>query len=341
MVLKKHKIIFIVLLLSLSQSSYSEVIWGPSLGRSGGEYVFETGNRFPNLSGIRGGSRISFTRDYTQFGFNVGYFEKNWEVRTKALTSGWNQTSGTARDEDFIMGSTSQEQTTQIATREWAYYDSAHVFSGTRNFADGIGKSTLRHDSIELFGRNYFQDASPDYWKQGSGFFLSSGFRYSYFKYIFYDVNQFIDSRPVFYGPIGIGLSMSNDLYEFFMGGGYRYSGDGYYFDFSFQPSIGRVKARDFHYQRSINFLSDNIGFGWQSTIEAGYLLNDSWLTYLKLEHRRFFSEGSFKARGGLTREDILANVSGGFKSHINIKDFNVELGVLNKVNWNAPKETD
>jgi len=312
----------------------SEVIWGPAIERSGGEYIFETGNRFPNLSGIRGGSRITFPRNVTQFGLNAAYIDNKWEIRGAAKTSGWTQNSGEGRDEDFVMGNTSQEKTTQIATKEWSYYDTGHIYSGTRNFADGIGKSSIRQDLIEGFGRVYFQSAKADYWEQGSGLFLTTGFRYSYFKYLLYDVNQFIDSRPIFYGPIGIGLTLSNNLYEFFYGFGYRHSFENFYMDFTFTPSIGRIKTRDFHIQRSINFLSDNYGYGWQSKMEVGYKITDTWLSYVNLSHRRFFSEGRFTARGGLSREDVLSNFVGGFKSHINIKDFSIELGFLNKIDW-------
>jgi hypothetical protein len=335
-----HAFLILFSLFLVSTRLSSEVVWGPSLERGGGEYIFETGNRFPNLSGIRGGSRISFPRNLTQFGFYTSYFENQWEIRGAVKTTGWTQNAGEARDEDFVMGNTSQEQSTKIATREWSYYDSGSIYSGTRNFADGKGRSSIRQDMIESYGRVYFQNANPNHWSSGSGFFLTAGIRYTYFKYLFYDVNQFVDSRPVYYGPIGIGLSYSNNLYELFYGLGYRYSMDKFYFDLTFMPSIGRIKTRDFHIQRSINFLSDNAGFGWQSTLEGGYKITDSWLSYLKITHRRFFSEGKFTARGGLSQEDLISNLAGGFKSHINIKDFSIEMGFLNKVDWNKKEDS-
>ncbi|WP_407658612.1 putative porin [Leptospira limi] len=322
-------------LLVITTPTKSEVIWGPSIEKSGGEYIFETGNKYPNLSGIRGGSRISFPRTFTLFGIQGIYTKDRWEINGKLKTTGWNQKSGEARDEDFFLGTVSTENSTNIATREWSYRDSATVYSGSRNFADGKGKSTIVENRIELFGRYYFQDANPDYWKEGSGFFIATGARYSYFKYLFYDVNQYIESTPVFYAPIGLGLSYSNDLWEFFYGGGYRYSKNNLYFDFSFMPSIGRIKTRDFHVQRSINFFSENYGFGWSSKIEVGYQFNPTWLSYFRLNHRRFFSEGRFTSQGGLTVADLTSNLVSGFKSHINIKDFSIELGVLNKIEWN------
>ncbi|WP_411821394.1 putative porin [Leptospira sp. 'Mane'] len=339
MVPRNPNILILFLVLFAFSPVKSEVIWGPTLERNGGEYIFETGNRFPNLSGIRGGSRISFPRNSTMFGLFGAYSEGKWEIRGSVKSTIWTQNSGQARDEDFLLATTAQEQTTNIATREWTYHDSTNVFSGSRNFADGIGKSSITENRIETFGRYYFQNASPNYWTQGSGFFLTAGARYSYFKYVFYDVNQFIDSRPLFYAPIGLGLSYTNNLNEYFYGFGYRNSFENFYFDFSFMPSIGRITTRDFHVQRSINFLSDNIGVGFQMSNEVGYKFNDSWLTYIRLTHRRFFSEGKFRARGGLSYDDILSNFVGGFKSHINIKDFSIEIAALNKVEWSVPRE--
>ncbi|WP_425591001.1 putative porin [Leptospira bouyouniensis] len=335
MVLKNLKLChFLIFLFLLVFEINAEIIWGPSIEKSGGEYIFETGNKFPNLSGIRGGSRISFPRTFTLFGIQGIYTKDRWELNGNIKTTGWNQKSGEARDEDFLLGSVSTEKTTNIATREWSYRDSATVYSGSRNFADGKGKSTIVENRFEINGRYYFQDANPDHWKEGSGFFLATGMRYSYFKYLFYDVNQFIDSTPVIYAPIGIGLSFSNDLWEIFYGGGYRYSKDNFYFDFSFMPSMGRIKTRDFHVQRSINFFSENYGLGWASKIEMGYKFYPSWLSYFRVNHRRFFSEGRFTSQGGLTVADLTSNLVSGFKSHINIKDFSIEIGVLNKVDW-------
>ncbi|WP_208742294.1 putative porin [Leptospira kanakyensis] len=333
MVPKISKIPFLFLILSLNAAS-AEVIWGPTLERSGGEYIFETGNKYPNLSGIRGGSRISFPRTFSLFGIQGIYTKDKIEISGALKTTGWYQKSGEARDEDFFLGSVSTENTTNIATREWSYRDSATIYSGSRNFADGKGKSTVFENRAELYGRYYFQTGNPNYWIDGSGFFLSVGARYSYFKYIFYDVNQYIESTPVFYGPIGMGLTFSNDLWEFFGGGGYRYSSGNFYADFSFMPSFGRIKTRDFHVQRSINFFSENYGLGWASKAEVGYKMGPSWLSYIRINHRRFFSEGRFTSQGGLTRDDLTSNLVSGFKSHINIKDYSIEIGALNKLDW-------
>ncbi|MBM9590707.1 putative porin [Leptospira sp. 201903075] len=335
MVPKISKTPFLFLLLSLNSVS-AEVIWGPTIERSGGEYIFETGNKYPNLSGIRGGSRISFPRTFSLFGIQGIFTKDRIEISGALKTTGNYQKSGEARDEDFFLGAVSTENTTNIATREWSYRDSATVYSGSRNFADGKGKSTVFENRAELYGRYYFQNANPNYWAEGSGFFLAIGARYSYFKYLFYDVNQYVETTPVFYGPIGIGLSFSNDLWEFFSGGGYRYSSGDFYMDLSFMPSFGRIKTRDFHVQRSINFFSENYGLGWASKVEVGYKMSPTWLSYIRINHRRFFSEGRFTSQGGLTADDLASNLVSGFKSHINIKDYSIEIGALNKLDWSG-----
>lgn len=126
---------------------------------------------------------------------------------------------------------------------------------------------------------------------------------------------------------------------NFFAGGGYRYSAGNFYLDLSLMPSFGRIKTRDFHVQRSINFFSENYGLGWASKAEVGYKMGPSWLSYLRINHRRFFSEGRFTSQGGLTSEDIASNLVSGFKSHINIKDYSIEIGLLNKLDWNQKSE--
>ncbi len=325
----------------LTDELRSEAYFGASIGKGGGEYVFETGNRFPNLSGIRGGSRISFPRDPIFFGIQTGYFKNKWEVKGGIKSTLWYQQVSEARDEDFALFTVSTERATNVATREFSYYDSVTVYSGTRNFADGKGKSTLGENQFEVFGRYYFKDANPDLWKPSDGFFLTTGLRYSYFKYVFYDVIQFIDGRPPFYGPIGLGLTFSNDLTELFYGLGYRKTFENFYWDAAFMPSQGIIKTRDFHVQRSINFLSDNYGSGWLLTNEFGVTFSDSFLAFFRLTHHRYFSEGRFVSRGGLTQEDIQSNFAGGFRSHINIKDYNFDFGIVHKWDWNIPEAED
>lgn len=82
----------------------------------------------------------------------------------------------------------------------------------------------LYMNTMQKVFRYHFGEASPNPWATGSGLFLSAGLRYSYSKYIVYDVMQFVASRPIFYGPIGSGLSYTNSFTEFPIGAGYIYS---------------------------------------------------------------------------------------------------------------------
>jgi len=334
----EKRLFWLVLCLSYnSEALSSQTLISGSLGKGGGEYVFETGNRFPNLSGIRGGSRISFPRDPLYLQIQTSFIQNQWEWKAGIRSTGWNQKTSEGRDEDFFLFSISTERSTNIATREFSYYDTTHVYTGTRNFADGKGKTTLVENQHDFFGRYYFRDANPDPWKSSNGFFLSLGARYSYFKYALYDVNQFVDVRPVFLSPIGLGLTFSNDLYELFYGLGYRITFRSMYLETVFLPSQGRIITRDFHLQRNINFLSDNYGAGFLSQSEVGMLLNDRWLSFFRISYHRFFSEGNFKAKGGFSSEDILSNYLGGYKSHINIKDYLLEFGCTYKSDWVFP----
>ncbi len=296
-------------------------------GRSGGEFVFETGNRFPNLSGITGGSRISFDRNFYFAGFGGKYFHSNWEIRGKFTTTGWYVRSGRARDEDFFLFSVSQERAHHIAFREFAYYDSVNVYSGKRNFADGVGKSSLSEYNTETLARYYLGEATPDLSNSGNGFFLTGGLIYTYNKYIFYDVVQWIATNPIFYQPIGYGLSFSNSILRLPIGFGYRWNWEDLYLDTSFHYLHAILRTRDFHKQRNINFNSSTIGPGILSTLEFGYKINPRNSIFTRLNQHRFFTKGNFEAVGGLNEPDILANYLGRFKAHINTKDWTLEFG--------------
>ena len=46
--------------------------------RNEGEHIFETGNKYPNLSGIQGGSRITYQRNFNLGGIEGGYFKNKF-----------------------------------------------------------------------------------------------------------------------------------------------------------------------------------------------------------------------------------------------------------------------
>lgn len=328
-------VVFILFIASLfPENLYSEYSLEGYIGKRGGEYLFETGNRFPNLSGIRGGSRISFERDYNFVGLGGKWMKDQWEVSGKFSTTGWAINNGEARDEDFFMNNTSQERAHHIATRELSYHDSTTVYSGTRNFADGIGKSRMNEYGFDIFTRYYLEESKADILQSGDGFFLSTGVKYTYNKYIFYDVTQWIATNPIFYQPIGLGLSFSSTILEIPFGIGYRWNWEKFYLDTSIHFLFAYIQTRDFHIQRNINFLSKTGGTGIIATADLGYKFSNRFFGFLRMNQHRFFTKGNFEADGGLSEEDILANFVGKYKAHINTKEYSLELGVELRPEW-------
>ncbi|WCL47707.1 putative porin [Leptospira sp. GIMC2001] len=331
-----YKLIPLVLFLITTNLSADYTI--QAIGaRNGGEFNFETGNRFPNLSGVRGGSRISFERNYNLFGLGGRYSNNRFEIYGKFTTTGWYVPTGRARDEDFFLFATSQEKAHHLMINETTYYDSVNVYSGTRNFADGIGKSSMSEYNIDLLARYYFGDARSDLNKSGDGFYLSGGLRYTYNKFIFYDVVQWVASNPIFYGPIGYGLSFTNSILQIPFGFGYRLNGEKFYLDSTFHFMIVYDKTRDFHAQRNINFNSLTAGPGILAQLELGYKFNPKMSFFTRMNQMRYFTKGSFEAVGGLTQEDIAANFLGRYKAHINAKEYRIEFGVDYRPDWGNP----
>lgn len=338
---------FFVLLLCIAflfpEKIYSEYSLEGFVGKRGGEYLFETGNRFPNLSGTRGGSRITFERDYNYVGFGGKWMKDQWELSGRFSTTGWAIDTGQARDEDFFLYNVSQERAHHIATRELSFHDSTSVYSGTRNFADGIGKSSMKEYGLDFFGRYYLGKSKADVLKSGDGYFLSAGAKYTYNKYIFYDVVQWVATNPIFYQPIGLGLSFSSTIFEIPIGYGYRWNWEKFYLDTSLHFLFAYIQTRDFHVQRNINFLSETAGTGFLATAELGYKYSNRTFGFLRLNQHRFFTKGNFKADGGLSQEDILANFAGKYKAHINTKEYSLELGIELRPEWGhaTPQTTE
>jgi len=319
---------------------HAEYTIQPIIGRNGGDFVFETGSRFPNLSGIRAGSRISFERDFNLFGFGGKYFTGPLEFYGKFTTTGWYVPTGKARDEDFALFTTSTERAHHINTREFSFYDSTSVFGGQRNFADGIGKSSMSEYNFDFLTRYYLGKASPDLQKSGDGFYLSGGARYTYNKYKFYDVVQWIASNPIFYQPIGYGLSFTNSIFEIPFGFGYRLNWKDFYIDTTIHGLYAFFKTRDFHAQRNINFNSETSGPGILAQIETGYKMDLRSIFFLRMNQHRSFTKGTFEAVGGITQQDIFANFLGRYKAHINTKQFSIEFGFDYRPEWqNASTE--
>jgi hypothetical protein len=325
---------FLICLITVAPIS-AEYTVQPIIGRNGGDFVFETGSRFPNLSGMRAGSRISFERDFNLFGFAGKYFTGPLEFYGKFTTTGWYVPTGKARDEDFFLYSTSTQRAHKINTREFSFYDSTSVFGGQRNFADGIGKSSMSEYNFDFLARYYLGKSSPDIQKSGDGFYLSAGARYTYNKYKFYDVVQWIATNPIFYQPIGYGLSFTNSIFEIPFGFGYRWNWKDFYLDTTMHGLYAFFKTRDFHAQRNINFNSETSGPGILAQVEAGYKMDYRSTFFLRMNQHRSFTKGTFAAEGGITQQDIAANFLGRYRAYINTKQFSIEFGFDYRPEWN------
>ncbi|PJZ52874.1 putative porin [Leptospira adleri] len=306
----------------IKQSSFTLIA-----GRNGGDNIFETGTKYANLSGLKGGSRITYQRDFNYGGLGFTLRWKKWEADYVGKTTGRYVNAGEGRDEDFFLGDPTIERGTKISTREFSFYDTPYTFIGSKNFADGKGRLSMKQDRHSLIFRRYFGDSDPDARKEGRGLFLTGGFQYTFMKYVLYDVFQFFDSSPIFLNRIGLGLSLSYSTYEFPLGLGYRYSNAGWFFETSFSGIFWSGHFRDFHYQRALNFIGDVSGFGIDFNLSAGRLFGN-YLIFLKLNEHRLFGDGHFVTKGGLSYNDILSQNLGQYKNYMNLKEWNIELAI-------------
>ncbi|MDX1961139.1 MAG: putative porin [Leptospiraceae bacterium] len=330
--------VYLLIFLLFASPVFSEVHLGLFGARNSGEHIFETGNKYPNLSGIRGGSRITYDRNFNFFGLNAGWIHERFSLNSKLSTTGWGVRTGNSRDEDFVMGSTSTERGDKLSLFPLFLYDTAHTFTGTRNFADGNAKSTINERRADFWLKFYFSEnakASP--WAKTNSFYLSSGVLYSYYKYELYDVIQFVAS-PFFYGPIGVGLSYSNTVFDFPLGLGYVFYIGKFRFDFNANLTLVYMNYRDFHKQRALNFIGTSFGSGFIYKAEISYIFSESLLINFSINGHRQFTSGTFRTKGGLTYDDVLSNYLGEYKAYINTKEVNLEFGFIKRFNYTAPE---
>ncbi len=330
---------FLLMLLSLLGPVHAEYTIGLMGAKNSGEHIFETGNKYPNLSGIRGGSRITYNRDFPYAGIRGGYYKNRFAFLGSFSSTGWNQhTSQKSRDEDFLMGNVSTEKGTKISLYPTFLHDTAHTFTGTQNFADGIGKSTVSQYFAEGFIRYYLNPkSSSSIWEKESSFFLSAGLRYTYFKYTLYDVMQYVQ-RPFYYGPIGIGLTYSYSSTEIPIGFGYSFVTGKWKIEPSFHLLIGFNRYRDFHVQRALNFIGRGAGNGFLYKLSINYLFSEKTYFFINIEGHRFFSYTTFYTKGGLSPDDVLSNYAGRFRSYVNTKESSLEIGFMKR--WGESENT-
>lgn len=293
--------------------------------RNFGEHIFETGNKYPNISGFRGGSRITYNRDFYKGGFGVHQKKSNFIFSFSFLTTGWNvHTQKKSRDEDFAMGQVTVERGRKFSLVPAFLYDTAHTFSGTLNFADGIAKSTVFEYSLSLGIKYYFSRNSGEAY---SGFFIISEPSHSYFKYLLYDVMQFVN-RPLFYGPIGIGLSYTHSFVEIPLGLGYVSRTKYFQLESSLQLLVNYFRYRDFHYQRNLNFLGNGAGSGF--IYQFIFQIPLPFESFLKFNYRghRMFGMSHFYTKGGIVESDLLSNFYGNFQSYITTKEASIIISI-------------
>lgn len=325
--------LLIFLLLSVSSQVSAEWYLGAGGARNGGEHIFETGNKYPNLSGFKGGSRITYDRNYNFGILEGGYFSEKFSFQARVFGTGWTVRTANSRDEDFFLGQISSEKGNKFSVFPPNLNDTAHTFTGTQNFADGHAKSTVNERGTEMYFKYYFGGASAGPFGQNDGFYAGIGFRYNYFKYQLYDVVQWIGSRPVFYGFIGNGLSYSYSTVETPLGGGYQTHFSKFRFDNSlYYIPLSYSKFRDFHVQRALNFIGYGYGNGFIFRSELSYIHDESNSVKLAFEGHRQFTYAQFNTKGGLSNDDILSNFLGNFRSYITTKEAYLSLSYIRKI---------
>ncbi len=290
-------------------------------GRNRGEQIWEAGSRLPGLyseDGLGSGSRITYRRDFTYGGFNLEQRSGAWRTGLAFATTGWYVDSGGARDEDFKMTIASGVQEGGFNPYTFKFYDSAHTFTGTRNFADARTRATVSDYNVLLPLRYYFNPGEFQ-----SGFFLGGGLRYNYFDFFVYDVIQFVDTTPIFLFPVGEGLRFSNATLELRGGGGYTY----YFanrlgFEIGLYGLGGGNRARDFHIQRALNFIvSEAYGSGFAYDVSLLYRFGDYLHLRAGVYGHRYYSRGLMRTTGGFYVPDVLSTFSGPFTVWISTKE--------------------
>jgi len=291
-----------------------------------GEHIFELGSIYPDITGYSGGSRLTFPRDMNLYGGGIIASLSHFQADLSFYTTGWQINPGTGHDEDFFTFRTSKEQGAKISIQDGVLHDTAYTFSGTRNWGDAHTRTSLSEYTTGVSLRYYFE--KPEGYL-APGPYLVGGLRYSYKKYLLYDVVQFIDSRPLFYAPIGIGLSYSLSGIELPLGAGYGFRIlDSFVFDPSFQILVGDEKSRDFHIQRGINFLTHSQGAGFLLSMDFIYKFSESFYMKAGFYGHRLYSEGAIHTTGA----NILYNLAPPQKAYVNTKESGFSLSLVRAI---------
>ena len=296
-----------------------------------GETVFEIGSKQPDITGIAGGSRITYPRDFAYTRMALGFYSGKVGIDLDVGATGHAVRSGTGRDEDFFLSSTSRVDGAKVSLQDGRFSDRTRVFSGGRNWADSSGKTALVEYRARLI-TNYFpwSDASP--FHRDSGTFFALGFEHIYSKYRIYDSIQYnvvsvtpTNPYPFNLTPIGSGLSFTNVSGELMLGAGIAlYPWETVGFSFSFSPLVGYANSRDFHSLRGITFIMENAGSGFLYQMETMIFPADRFLVRLGLTGHRFYASGTVKAHG----LDLLYNVLPPQQMFLNTKEWGAKISL-------------
>ncbi|MBL8019942.1 MAG: putative porin [Leptospirales bacterium] len=294
-----------------------------------GNTIFEIGSRQPDITGVAGGSRITYPRNFAYTGASLSVYASSLALDLELAGTGPHVRSGTGRDEDFFLNSFSREEGAKISLREGKFSDRAYVFSGGRNWADSYGKTDLYEYRARLAAKFYRTGMADPFLRDG-GLYLSTAFAYSYSKYTIYDVIQYnqvslIRPSPLSFSilPIGTGLTFTNVANELSVGLGYMtYMSESLGLDLGFAPLVGVEKSRDHHVLRGLTFIMENGGAGFLYNADLLFLVREGMLIRTGLTGHRLYARGNIRAYG----LDLVYNFLPKQRMYLNTKEWGARL---------------
>lgn len=292
-----------LLLLTASAASAEEVYLGLYRQWNQGTTIFEIGSRYPDITGVASGSRITYPRNFPTTGAEMLLFAGEFASEVNVHYTGPSVRSGTGRDEDFILSLTSRQEGAKFQPERGKFRDNQYVFSGGRNFADSQAKVNLREYGSGLALR-FTPGEKAAAVAEETIVFAGLEYAYTYSKYNFYDAVQYNSpsllgpGMPFSMTPIGSGLSFTNVIHEAAIGGGVRLPVfESLCLDLFAGPVLGWEESRDFHRLRGITFYMSNAGSGFLYRMQLVSRFERVLLRASLSGHRRF-SRGTIYARG-------------------------------------------
>lgn len=325
--------IFVFLLASVTAADAEEVYVGAYRQWNQGSTIFEIGSRYPDITGVASGSRITYPRNFATTGFLMSLYMGAFQAVVDVHHTGAGVKSGTGRDEDFVMSLNSRQEGSKINVAEGKFRDNQYVFSGGRNFADSYGKTALQEYGSRLTLR-YFPAGKAEAVPRARSWFLGADGTYSYSKYVIYDSVQYNSPSllnapfPFTLLPIGRGLSFTSVAFEIIPGAGFQQSlSDGFGFAVFLGPVLGFEESRDYHNLRGITFFMANAGAGFYYKAEL-LAHRDRFVIRLSASGHRRYSRGTIHARG----LDPIYNVLPPQRMYLGTKEWTARIAVEYKI---------